>query len=124
MDATLWGWVTNFNLPREKVQAIANQGGHARNGIENVFNVEKNGGFGLEHAFCTNTTASQNYHLIMQVAYALWQLLAKGLLRSLMRAWRKVTGLKMAELLRSSLLSVRINPRIPSFGQLRFRSSA
>jgi len=123
-DATLWCWVTNLNLPHEKVYAIANQGGHARNGIENVFNVEKNGGFGLEHAFCANTTASQNYHLIMQVAYVLWQLLAHGLLRRLMRACRKVTVVKMVELLRASLLSVRINPLIPSFGQLRFRSSA
>jgi len=123
-DATLWCWVTNLNLRHEKVYAIANQGGHARNGIENVFNVEKNGGFGLEHAFCANTTASQNYHIIMQVAYILWQLLANGLLRRLMQACRKVTVLKMVELLRVSLLSVRINPLIPSFGQLRFRSSA
>ncbi|MDP4032380.1 MAG: hypothetical protein Q8P60_05910, partial [Pseudorhodobacter sp.] len=123
-DATLWCWVTNLCLSREKVYAIANQGGRARNGIENVFNVEKNGGFGLEHAFCANTVASQNYHIMMQVAYILWQLLANGLLRRLMRACRKVTVLKMVELLRASLLSVRINPLIPSFGQLRFRSSA
>ena len=124
VDATLWCWVTNLNLHREKVYAIANQGGRARNGIENVFNVEKNGGFGLEHAFCANATASQNYHIIMQVAYILWQLLAKGLLQRLMRTCRKVTVLKMVELLRVSLLSIRINPLIPAFGQLRFRSSA
>ena len=108
----------------KKVYAIANQGGHARNGIENVFNVEKTGGFGLEHAFCANTVASQNYHILMQVAYIIWQLLANGLLRRLMRACRKVTVLKMVDLLRVSLHSVRINPLIPSFGQLRFRSSA
>jgi len=124
VDATLWCWVTNLNLPYKKVYAIANQGGHARNGIENVFNVEKNGGFGLEHAFCANTVASQNYHILMQVAYIIWQLLANGLLRRLMRACRKVTVLKMVDLLRVSLHSVRINPLIPSFGQLRFRSSA
>jgi len=124
VDATLWCWVTNLNLQRETVYAIANQGGRARNGIENVFNVEKNGGFGLEHAFCANATASHNYHLIMQVAYILWQLLAYGLLHRLMRACRKVTVLKMVELLRTSLLSVRINLLIPAFGQLRFRSSA
>jgi hypothetical protein len=123
-DATLWCWVTNLCLSREKVYAIANQGGHARNGIENVFNVEKNGGFGLEHAFCANTAASQNYHIIMQAAYILWQLLANGLLRRLMRTCRKVTVRKMVELLRASLLSVRIDPHAFSFGQLRFRSSA
>jgi len=122
--ATLWVWVTNFMLSRENVYAIANQGGRARQGIENVFNVEKNGGFGLEHAFCANATASQNYHLIMQVAHILEQLLVNGLLRRLTRACRKVTDSKLIELLRSSLLSVRIDHTSPAFGQIRFRSSA
>jgi hypothetical protein len=122
--ATLWAWVTNFLLTPEKVYAIANQGGRARQGIENVFNVEKNGGFGLEHAFCANTQASQNYHLIMQVAHTIEQLLVNGLLRRLTRACRKVTDSKLIELLRSSLLYVRIEPCRPSFGQLRFYSSA
>jgi hypothetical protein len=122
--ATLWCWVTNFALPRERVYAIANQGGRARNGIENVFNVQKNGGFGLEHAFCANTPASQNYHLMMQVAHTLGQLLLNGLLRRLTQACRKITDRKLIELLRTSLLSVRIDPALPAFGQLRFRSSA
>ena len=122
--ATLWAWVTNFTLSHERVQAIANRGGRARNGIENVFNVEKNGGFGLEHAFCANTQASQNYHLIMQVAHIIEQLMVNGLLRRLTLACRKVTDSKLIELLRSSLLYVRIDPILPSFGQLRFCSSA
>ena len=122
--ATLWAWVTNFKLSHERVQAIANRGGRARNGIENVFNVEKNGGFGLEHAFCANTQASQNYHLIMQVAHTIEQLMVNGLLRRLTLACRKVTDSKLIELLRSSLLYVRIDPMLPSFGQIRFCSSA
>jgi hypothetical protein len=122
--ATLWVWVTNFTLSRENVYAIANQGGRARQGIESVFNVEKNGGFGLEHAFCANATASQNYHLVMQVAHILEQLLVNGLLRRLTKVCRKVTDQKLIELLRASLLSVRIDPMLPAFGQLRFRSSA
>lgn len=122
--ATLWVWVTNFNLTRETVYAIANQGGRARQGIENVFNVQKNGGFGLEHAFCANTTAAQNYHLLMQVAHILEQLLVNGLLRRLTQLCRKVTDVKLIELLRTSLLTVRIDPTLPPFGQLRFDSSA
>ena len=122
--ATLWVWVTNFTLAHERVQAIANRGGRARNGIENVFNVEKNGGFGLEHAFCAHPLASQNYHLLMQVAHTLEQLLVNGLLRRLTRACRKLTDAKLIELLRSSLLYVRIDPALPAFGQLRFYSSA
>ena len=122
--ATLWCWVTNLRLSHERVYAIANQGGRARQGIENVFNVEKNGGFGLEHAFCANTTASQNYHLMMQVGHTLGQLLVNGLFRRLTRACRKVTDLKLLILLRTSLLSVRIDPALPACGQIRFCSSA
>ena len=123
-SATLWVWVTNLRLSDERVYAIANHGGRARQGIENLFNVEKNGGFGLEHTFCANAQASQNYHLMMQVAFILWQLLAKGVLQRLTQACRKVTDVKLVELLRTSLLSVLVNPRAPAFGQLRFCSSA
>lgn len=122
--ATLWVWVTNLRLSDERVYAIANHGGRARNRIENVFNVEKNGGFGLEHTFCAETQASQNYHLIMQVAFILWQLLAKGVLHRLTQPCRKVTDVKLTELLRTSLLSILVTPSATSFGQLRFCSSA
>jgi hypothetical protein len=123
-SATLWVWVTNLRLSHKRVYAIANHGGRARQSIENVFNVEKNGGFGLEHTFCANAQASQNYHLMMQVAFILWQLLAKGVFHRLTRTCRKVTDLKLVELLRTSLLSVSITTHAPSFGQLRFYSSA
>jgi hypothetical protein len=122
--ATLWVWVTNFELNHERVYDIANHGGRARNSIENLFNVEKNGGFGLEHTFCANPQASQNYHLMLQVAFILWQLLAKGVLHRLTQMCRKVTDIKMVELLRTSLMSVLLDPADPSFGQLRFCSSA
>ena len=122
--ATLWCWVTNLRISHERVAALANQGGRARNGIENVFNVEKNGGFGLEHAFCANTTASQNYHLMMQVAHTIGQLVVNGLLRRLTRACRKVTDLKLIELLRTSLISIRIDPSLPACAQIRILSSS
>jgi hypothetical protein len=122
--ATLWVWVTNLSLSPERVYAVANHGGRARQSIENVFNVEKNGGFGLEHTFCANAQASQNYHLMMQVAFILWQLLAKGVLHRLTRACRKLTDVKLVELLRLSLLSVLVPSDAPSFRQLRFYSSA
>jgi hypothetical protein len=122
--ATLWVWATNFALTPHTVIAIANRGGRSRQGIENVFNVEKNGGFGLEHAFCADNTAAKNYHLLMQVAHVLEQLLVNGLFRRLTQACRKVTDSKLSELLRTSLLTVRIDELLPTFGQIRFRSSA
>jgi hypothetical protein len=121
--ATLWAWVTNFALSNTTAAAIANQGGRARQGVETFFNVEKNGGFGLEHAFCANQIASKNYHALMQVAFILGQLLVNGCLRRLTRACRKVTDRKLAELLRLSLYALRIDPAAPCFGQLRFSSS-
>jgi len=121
--ATLWVWVTNLNLSHERVYAIANHGGRARTRIEDVFNVEKNGGFGLEHTFCANAQAAQNLHLMMQVAFILWQLLAKGVLHRLTQACRKVTDVKLVELLRTSLLAVLLTADAPTFGQLRFNSA-
>jgi len=121
--ATLWAWVTNLELTPAHVEPIANRGGRSRGGIENVFNVEKNGGFGLEHAFCADDTAAENYHLLMQVAHILEQLLVNGLFRRLTQACRKVADAKLIELLRTSLLTVRIDPQTPAFGQLRFVSS-
>lgn len=122
--ATLWVWVTNFKLEPERVAAIVNQGGRARNHIETVFNVQKKGGFGLEHAFCANDGASQNYHIMMQVAYILGQLLLNGLLRRLTRACRKLTDRKLIALLTESLFILRIDPALPAFGQIRLCSSA
>jgi len=119
-QATLWVWVTNLHLDASRVYAIANHGGRLRQWIETLFNVEKNGGFGLEHTFCVNETASQNYHLIMQAAAIVWQLLAKGLLHRLTRLCRKVTDIKLVALLHASLLFVPL-PRLPSPRiQLRF----
>jgi hypothetical protein len=118
-SATLWAWATNFDVNLRNIEPIANCG-RARERIESVFNVEKNGGFGLEHAFCANDTAAENYHLIMQVAHVLEQLLVNGLFRRIVRACRKVTDVKLIELLRTSLLCIPIDPDMPAFGQLRF----
>jgi len=123
-QATLWVWVTNFPLDRNNVYAIANQGGRGRQNIEAVFNVEKNGGFGLEHAFCAHAAASQNYHIIMQVAHIIGQLLVKGVLCHLTQGCRKLPHRKMIELLRASLLYVPMDPSLPVFGQIRLLSSA
>ena len=67
--------------------------------------------------------STQNYHLMMQVAFILWQLLAKGVLRRLTQACRKVTDVKLVELLRTSLLYVPVTDDAQPFGQLRFSSA-
>lgn len=108
-SATLWCWVTNFSINTAKTaNAVANHGGRFRNCIESSFNVQKNGGFGLEHAFCANNTASQNYHLIMQVAHIICQLLVGGFLRRLTRGCRKITDQSLIKMLRKCLTFVAI----------------
>ena len=54
----------------------------------------------------------------------LGQLLVNGLLRRLTLARRRVTDIKLVELLRTRLLTVRIDPCAPSLVQIRFCSSA
>ena len=122
--ASLWVWTTNFRIDTDNAYEIANRGGRSREGEENVFNVQKNGSFGLEHAFCANDWASENYHLMMQAAYTLTQLLLNGVLRRLTQACRKVTDLKLVEMLRSSLKHVLLGTGPPPDIQIRFVSSA
>ena len=122
--ASLWVWATNYRIDADNAYKIANSGGRARQSEENVFNVQKNGGFGLEHAFCANDWAAENYHLMMQVAYTLSQLLINGMLRRLTQACRKVTDLKLVEMLRSNLKHELIGTGPPYPIQIRLVSSA
>ena len=121
--ATLWAWVTNLMVTPDRVVEIVNQGGRARQEIETLFNVGKNGGFGLEHAFCADEQASRNLHVLMQVASVLGQVLTRGVLKRLTRACRKVTDVKLIEMLRASLAYVPIPPGLPPPFQLRFYNS-
>jgi len=72
-------WLTNFNIRFNNVDTLANQGGRLRWKIENEgFNVQKNGGFNLEHAYSQDQTARKVFYLLLQIAYGLFQLLEKG----------------------------------------------
>ena len=120
----LWVWVTNLMVTPERVDELVNRGGRARQEIETHFNVGKNGGFGLEHAFCANEEASRNLHVLMQVASVLGQVLIRGVLRRLTRGCRKVTDVKLTQMLRASLFYVPIPPDLPPPFQLRFCNSS
>ncbi len=85
-----------------------------------LYNVQKNGGFGLEHAFRETDRGAANYHLLMQLAHNLWQLLVKGWVRREMAACRKLTDVCLAKLLAAALhlCGPPVEP-LPAF-QLRF----
>jgi hypothetical protein len=72
-------WITNFKLKTKRVIALANQGGRIRWKIENEgFNVQKNGGYDLEHAYTTDPVASKVFYFLLQMAHIIAQLTEKG----------------------------------------------
>ena len=78
-QTTRFKWVTNFNVTAPKVVTLANQGGRLRWKIENEgFNVQKNGGYALEHVYSQDVTAGKVFYLLLQMAHLLSQLIERG----------------------------------------------
>ena len=76
---TKFKWVTNYKVSANNVTALANDGGRIRWKVENEgFNVQKNGGYGLEHAYTNNPTSAKIFYFLLQIAHMLAQLLYKG----------------------------------------------
>jgi hypothetical protein len=76
---TKFKWVTNCKVSTDNVTTLANDGGRIRWKIENEgFNVQKNGGYGLEHAYTNNPTSAKIFYFLLQIAHMLAQLLDKG----------------------------------------------
>ncbi len=74
-----FAWVTNLKLGCRSVVTIANQAGRTRWKIENEgFNIQKNHGYELEHAYSQNPWAARNFYFLIQVAHAVNQLMIKG----------------------------------------------
>jgi len=103
--STKFKWVTNFNVSDKNIVTIANRGGRIRWKIENEgFNVQKNGGTKLEHAYSNNEYASKIFYYLLQISHIISQLLSKGSLLNnlakfgsvknmcfkLLEAWRNV----------------------------------
>jgi hypothetical protein len=79
-----WAWLTSLEVTAKTVQEVANQGGRQRWCIENQgFNMQKNSGLNLEHAYSEGKHFAVYYYLL-QIAHVLLQLVEKGsLLRKL-----------------------------------------
>jgi len=86
-----FAWITNFSIQAETVAALANRGGRCRWKIENEgFNIQKNGGFNLEHAYSTKDHQIKQFYILMQLAHLILQLLERGSLLS--RDCKKLFG--------------------------------
>jgi hypothetical protein len=78
-QTTRFQWVSSFKITAQTVIPLANQGGRLRWKIENEgFNVQKHGGYALEHAYTQNPTAAKVFYFLLQIAHLLGQLIAHG----------------------------------------------
>ncbi|MGC9522191.1 MAG: hypothetical protein ACP5HG_09990 [Anaerolineae bacterium] len=106
-------WVTSFKVTPNNVIALANQGGRLRCKIENEgFNVQKNGGYALEHRYSEDPTASKIFYLLLQIAHLLAQLIQRGSL--FRRAFPKGVGSakNIAFRLLEAWRNLRLHPRV------------
>ncbi len=80
-----FAWLTDFRLDRKNVCAIASQGGRVRCNIENQgFNIQKNSGLNLEHAYSTDSDIMKSFYYLLQIAHLFLQMFEMGsLLRRL-----------------------------------------
>ena len=123
---TRFKWVTNLQVKTNNIRILTNQGGRLRWKIENEgFNVQKNGGYALEHAYSRNPTAAKVFYYMLQIAHLLAQLIehgslfrqafpagvgsAKNIAFRLLEAWRNLR-LRNGQL--EQLLSARVQIRL------------
>ena len=72
-------WLTNLEITQDNCKEIANNAGRLRWKIENEgFNMQKNGGYGLEHIYSSDAIAMKNFYLLLQIAHIISQLMEKG----------------------------------------------
>jgi len=107
LKTTCFKWITNLTVKITNVIELANQGGRLRWKVENEgFNVQKNGGYGLEHIYSHHPVSAKVFYLLLQIAHTIAQLIqygslfrkafpvgvgsAKNLAWRLLEAWRNV----------------------------------
>lgn len=103
-------WLSNVQLTQDNIVELANQGGRLRWKIENEgFNVQKTGGYKLEHAYSNDQNGIKIYYLVLQIAHMLLQLLDKGSLlkKTFPRGFGSVKDLafRILEALRNAALT-------------------
>jgi hypothetical protein len=95
-DKQFWAWVTDLEVNRQTVVEVATRGGRQRWHLENQgFNVQKNSGLNLEHAY-SHGEQWQAYYYLLQMAHLVLQLVEKGsLLRRLAQQQGKRTAVQL-----------------------------
>jgi len=80
-----FAWVTDLRLNHKNVAELATKGGRVRCNIENQgFNIQKNSGLNLEHAYSTDPDVMKCFYYLLQIAHLFLQMFEMGsLLRHL-----------------------------------------
>jgi hypothetical protein len=76
---TTFAWLTDFPLRPNTVCAVAEQGGRIRSKIENQgFNLQKNSGLNLEHAYSEEPDVLKAFYYLLQIAHLFLQMFEMG----------------------------------------------
>jgi hypothetical protein len=74
-----FAWITDLPLRQNTVCAVAEQGGRVRSKIENQgFNIQKNSGLNLEHAYSTEPDVLKAFYYLLQIAHLFLQMFEMG----------------------------------------------
>lgn len=122
-------WVTDLLVDETNHKELGNSGGRLRWKIENQgFNIQKNNGYELEHAYSEGGHALKNFYLLLQIAHFIAQLMEKGLLaKSLPKqigGIRNVARLLLEELRRVDPDLPRLQEELARRIQIRFNDSS
>ena len=100
-----FAWLTNFPIRPDTVAELGNKGARCRWKIENEgFNIQKNGGFNLEHAYSTKRRQMHNWYILLQISHMILQLVEHG---SLLSQEAKLTFGSLAAMARRLWESIR-----------------
>jgi len=128
LKTTRFKWITNFKIKKSNVIELSNEGGRLRWKIENEgFNVQKNGGYALEHIYTYHPVSAKVFYLLLQIAHTMAQLIehgslfrkafptgvgsAKNLALRLLEAWRNVRlSAHQIQQMLNSRLQIRFKP--------------
>jgi len=85
-EVVYFAWMTDMEVRRDTVCALANQGGRKRWTIENQgFRNQKHQEYRLEHPYSDDSNALKNYYFIVQIVHAIVQLMVRGPLAGVFR---------------------------------------
>jgi hypothetical protein len=126
---TRWLWLTNLPINKNNCMILANEGGRLRWKTENEgFNMQKNGGYNMEHPYIEDYNGAKCFYLLMQIAHILNQLLEKGSLltdtiKKSLGSIREIAERLLEELRTSFFAPGEIDELLATRIQIRFDTS-